>query len=558
MTTLSEKSVVYSSVPYLIGRKYIKRVTFLGVVLLMILYPSTIAPVHGQSSGALIRVVSGYPTELPADNQSTTLLEVNYDNCSFGVPTSSSGNYSISISSTKGQIDPSFSSSLDGGIFPPPITLKADSVPGSAVIDVIVSYCPADAVVLMGVCSDPTYMDAQCTGSTTFQFIEAESMEDSQGPAAVPPAQSNQDSPSTSSSEPEEEQISLAEIYDDLEEFLAGEGITAPTPGQIGASGTALVTLLVGWLVLNRWSGIDPEKSLKVIQAWKDGERPPIGTEAELPTDFGDGDVGAEGEVPDKPPKPAEPDETVAQKRSLVQEGVEERALRSIKDAQDYDNTLKKFNKDLEAFEGKIPDQVKNSEAWKKHVAPKWKKAKDLAKKGELDKARTWLDRAEELLNVRKKADEDLGYLPPDQREGIVWVERTIKTLAHIASDAYETFILKPIKSAAEKILPARGARVITKSVDEVGQGVSDVGQGIGELARRGGRLVSHGKAQDNLQHTLETTKSPGLREEAQFHSDLLAGKDRKVPPVYPDWSRSPRKVMNWFTDLRKQAFGGD
>jgi hypothetical protein len=418
---------------------------------------------------------------------------------------------------------------------------------------------------MMGICAAQGYENAICTGSTTVQFVSPDGSQTEEEPTAEAPGpdQTEQESPSTSQDQPKataeqlDERTLMVELYADLEEFLAGEGIDAPTPGQIGTSGVAIITLLAGWLVVNQMAGISAETSLDVIKAWRDGERPPVGAEVELPADFEDGDVGAEVELPVKRPDPAEPDGTTVPKRTPAQEGVEDRLLRGIKDAQGYDDSLKKINKDLEAFEGKIPDDVKNSEAWKKHVAPKWNKAKDLAKKGELDKARTWLDRAEKLIKVREEVDRDLDHLPPDQREGIVWVERTLKTLAHVASDAYETFILKPIKAVAEKILPARGARVITKSVDELGQGISDTGQGIGELPRTGGRLFSYGKTQDNLQHTIETDKSPGLREEAQFHSNVLAGKDRKVKPVYPDWTKSPRKVMGWYNDFKKWAFGG-
>ena len=510
-----------------------------------------------------IKVASGYPRELPADNKSETLLKLNLDNCTWGgVLIDWDGSFSVEYSTTIGKIS-------SGNKLKDPVTLKAGSSPGRADISVDITYCPPGGVFLMGVCSDINSINAKCTLNTTFTFYEADIVEENQDqlsdltPLTIQPQSGETSSGDSNAEKSGSDDLSLASLYDELEEFLAGEGIEAATPGQVGASGTAIVTLLVGWLVLNQWAGISADKSLEVIQAWKDGERPEIkydgptiGAEAELPADYGNGDVGAEGEVPDTPPAPADPDETLVTKRSPVQEGGEDRALRGIKDAQDYDDTLKRFNKDIESFEGKIPDQVKNSEAWKKHVAPKWKKAKDLAKKGELDKARTWLDRAEKLNKVREEVDRDLDHLPSDQREGIVWVERTIKTLAHVASDAYETFILKPIKAVAEKILPARGARVITKSVDEVGQGVSDVGQGIGELARKGGRLVSHGKTQDNLQHTMQTAKSQGLREEAKFHSDMLAGKDRKVPPVYPDWTKSPRKVLKLYENFKKWTFG--
>ncbi len=259
----------------------------------------------------MIRVASGYPTELPADNKSETVLEVDYDNCSFGLPTDSSGTYSLSVNTSKGQIDPPFSTSMGGGAFPPVLTLTAGSSPGEAIIDVIISYCPADGVVLMGVCSDQAYMDAECTGSTTFLFVEPDAGEDNQDQPSSPrpnPTSSLNHHPRRSQKAETTEQpegTSLAELYDDLEEFLAGEGITAPTPGQMTASGIAITTLLAGWIVLNQMAGTSVDKSFEVIKAWKDGERPPIGAEVQLSADLGDGDVGLEGDLPEEFTEPA-------------------------------------------------------------------------------------------------------------------------------------------------------------------------------------------------------------------------------------------------------------
>ena len=417
---------------------------------------------------------------------SETLLEMNLNNCTWGgYPIDSKGLFNLQSSTTLGSIS-------NGQTLESPLILKAGSVPGDAVITVEISYCPPDGVMLLGVCSDPTAERAKCTLSTTYTFYEVAGSEENQDQPSSPLPESGQRPESSSGEEAEQSQgDSLAELYDELEEFLAGEGITAPTPNQIGASGTALVTLLVGWLVLNRRSGIDPEKSLDVIQAWKDSERPPIRAEAKLPVDFGDGDVGAEGNLPDENPDPTDDEEQTPAGQTSVQEGGEDRLLRGVKDAQDMDDALKKTNKDIEAFEGKIPDQLKNSEAWKKHVGPKLKQATDLLKKGELDKARTWLDRAEKILEVRKDANRELDHLPEEQREGVIRLVQALKVGGHVLSDGFNASVIEPAKAYGSKFLPAEQAQRWEKAMDETGQAISEVGQGIPKAVQKVSRDIT-------------------------------------------------------------------
>jgi len=64
------------------------------------------------------------------------------------------------------------------------------------------------------------------------------------------------------------------DLFRDLEDFLAGEGITSPSPGQITAGGIALSTLLGTWILINLLSGIPPKTSLQTIDAWRRGKPP--------------------------------------------------------------------------------------------------------------------------------------------------------------------------------------------------------------------------------------------------------------------------------------------
>lgn len=316
------------------------------------------------------------------------------------------------------------------------------------------------------------------------------------------------------------QQISVVEMYDDLEEFLAGEGIDAPLPGNMVVNGLAVSSLLAAWLVLNQMAGIDAETSMQVIKSWKKGERPSIGAEAELPSEYGDvgvqGDHDEEGTSPDK--------------KTPAKEGFEDRLLRAVEDGQDLDDAVKQTNKDIEAFEAKIPDQVKNLKVWKKYVEPKLKKIKSLAKKAELDKGRTWLDRSEKLLKLRNEVDRDLDHLPADRREGILVIERTLKVLGHFATDAYNTSVVVPAKLAGEKVLPPELSEKWNKSMDELSQGLSDVSQAVPEILHKGGRLVTDGKGQDQLQNMMENDPAPGNRKMAEEISDIRSFKDRSVP----------------------------
>jgi hypothetical protein len=364
----------------------------------------------------------------------------------------------------------------------------------------------------------------------TFQFLcdfippdyifPADSLQVDQSQSSVQPA-----------GEPEEdhsEQLTAAELYDDLEEFLAGEGIDAPTPGRMVINGLAVSTLLATWLVLNQMIGIDAETLLQVIRSWSKGERPPIEAEAELTSEPGDVDTQAdyeeEGTTPDE--------------KTPVKEGLEDWLLRAIEDGQDLDDAVKKTNKDIEAFEAKIPDQVKNLNAWKKYVEPKLKKIKSLGKKAELDKGRTWLDRSKKLLKLRDEVDRDLDHLPADRREGILVIERTLKVLGHFAADAYDTSVVAPAKSAGEKVLPPELAKKWNKSMDELSERLSEVSQAVPEILHKGSRLVTHGKGQDQLQQIMKNDPAPENRKMAEEISDIRSYKNRSHPVEKVDFGR--------------------
>jgi hypothetical protein len=322
--------------------------------------------------------------------------------------------------------------------------------------------------------------------------------------------------------------ISPAALFADLEEFLAGEGITAPTPGMMAVSGVALTTLLAAWLVLNQISGISPQQSLEVIEAWSAGERPPAGAETGYPS-------GTDGM------EPADEAGTTSDQRTPAQEGGEDQVVRHIKDVKDIDDAIKQTREDFETLEGRIPDRVRNSEPWKNHVAPHIKNIKDYIKQGELDKARDWLDRVESLIELREEVVSDLDHLTPDKQEAMVWTERTIKALGHIASDTYQTVVVDPAKAAGEQLLPSDLVKPWGDAMDELGQDMSNTAQEIGELPRTAVELATH---KNQLEHAPDYIK------------EELYG-ERDVPVEYPDfWGKGTRKVQELYNGAKNSLFG--
>lgn len=397
-------------------------------------------------------------------------------------------------------------------------------------------------------------------------------------PVEDPPEPSNIIPGGDTGEEPAEALPSQTDLFQDLEDFLAGEGITSPTPGQITATGLTLSALLGTWVLINLLSGIPVKTSLQTIDAWWRGqppaepakqpapttealpEEPPEGsnkkpeavtttakppvTIAEPPTKVPEVTASASAEA-ELTPEPAAPAKTPP-----PGETAEERVLRTVKDAQDLDDALKNTRKQFEAFEEKIPETVRKSDEWKNLVEPQLEKIKNLLKKGELDKGRTWLDRLEKLIKIRDDINRDLGYLSADKREAVLWTERTLKTLSHFASDTYQTLVLDPAKKAGGAILPEEYAKKWNKSLDELGTALSNVGQQVSELQRKGARLVTHGNLQDQASEMMQST-SPVLRQEGQDIRDLHG--PREVPVETPDfWGKGTKKVR----DLWDSSFG--
>jgi hypothetical protein len=69
----------------------------------------------------------------------------------------------------------------------------------------------------------------------------------------------------------------VSDLLRDLEEFLAGQGVKGPTPGQAAAGAAAVSALLGTWVLINLLSGISEEDLRKAVQQWQErgGIAPP-------------------------------------------------------------------------------------------------------------------------------------------------------------------------------------------------------------------------------------------------------------------------------------------
>lgn len=366
------------------------------------------------------------------------------------------------------------------------------------------------------------------------------------------------------------------DLYQDLTEYLAGEGITAPTPGQIGASGAALATLLAGWLLLNHLSGVSAQTSIEVIEAWSHSEVPPQ-TAPEQPQE--DSSADQLGEQPEEQPPDSsmQPPDSVPEQDELPEPGqpaihtepdvnsskpepagptTEDQALQSIQNVQDLDDAVRNTRSDFEAFYNNIPESVRNSNIWQNNVRDKYDQIRDMLAQGELGTSRTWLNRAEELLVLRNEIENDLDHLPPDSVEAIVWTERTLQALGHFTTDTYQTLVTDPAKNAGSAVLPSELAQHWNNAMDELNHDLSEVAQGISQLPREGAQLLTHHNLQQQAQQMMESSEQ-GTRNLGQEVNDLYGPRD--VPVEYPDfWGRGTRKVQELWDHTMNSLFGGN
>jgi hypothetical protein len=261
-------------------------------------------------------------------------------------------------------------------------------------------------------------------------------------------------------------------------------------------------------------------------------------------------DVSADAETPSAAQAPdAEPPKRAV--KPAEGESGEERAQRLVKDIKDLDDAVDRTSKGLNEFIDKIPESLRNSDKWKNLVAPKLKKLQDLLSKIKLDKGRTWLDRADKLLELRKEAERDLAHLAGDRREAIIWTERTLRVLSNIATDAFKVMVTDRAKDAGNAILPKQAAEKWAKAMDELHGELEGLGEGISKAVRQGAFNLTRGKSFGEAIDNMKRSDSPVIRQEAQEIENIKSG-PRDVPVEYPEfWKRGTGKVSELWTKFK-------
>jgi hypothetical protein len=384
----------------------------------------------------------------------------------------------------------------------------------------------------------------------------------------------------------EEAEASVDDLVKSLKDWLSAGGIKEPDPAKVVAGGGAAAVLIATWFILNNRSGIPMEQLEMALGRWRwaqrdspavaggeppsdvpeggkvppegakpgslpEGDRiqPKAGAEAKVPPEQEPEKVGVSAEAEPAPAAeaaPAKPDVKPA-----AGESGEEQALRRVRDMQDLDDAVDRTSKELKEFIEKIPQELRDTQKWKDLVAPKLEKLQELLSKAKLDQGRTWLDRAEKLLELRKEAERDLAHLQPDAREAVIWTERTLRVLSNIATDAFKVMVTDRAKDAGNAILPKDAAEKFGKAMDELHQELEGLGEGISKAVRQGAFNLTRGKSFGEAVDEAKRSSSPVIREEAKILEDFRSG-PREVPVEYPRFvERGTSKVSELWTRFK-------
>jgi hypothetical protein len=391
-----------------------------------------------------------------------------------------------------------------------------------------------------------------------------------------------------------DDESSVDDLVKNLKDWLTAGGIKETDPAKVAAGGGAAAVLLATWFIINNRAGVPMEKLEMALGRWRWAQRgspavgggeppsdvpeggkipakskkpgslpeddkikPGAGAEAKpKPGAQKDGKVGvkAEGETPPAAQTPDAADAASPKKPVKPAEGEsgEEQAQRYVKDWKDIDDAVENTSKGVKEFIDKIPEGLRNSDKWKKLVEPKLKKLQDLLSKLKLDKGRTWLDRVDKLIELRKEAERDLAHLQPDAREAVIWTERTLRVLSNIATDAFKVMVTDRAKDAGNAILPKQAAEKWAKAMDELHKEMEGLGDGISLAVRRGAFNLTRGKSFGEAVDEMKRSSSPVIRQEAQDLENIKSG-PRDVPVEYPKfWERGTNKVDELWTRFKK------
>lgn len=131
-------------------------------------------------------------------------------------------------------------------------------------------FCPASRLVA---CVGP---EALCPGQAPFAAPESPASSGEEAPEPVDagePAGPVAPEPDLPAGTTAEKPPSVPGLIHDLEDFLAGQGISGPSPEGAAAGNAALTALIGAWVLINAAAGVDIGDLLRAVQDWRGKSR---------------------------------------------------------------------------------------------------------------------------------------------------------------------------------------------------------------------------------------------------------------------------------------------
>jgi hypothetical protein len=364
-----------------------------------------------------------------------------------------------------------------------------------------------------------------------------------------------------------------------LEAFLGAAGLSGVDPARVAAAGGSAAVLITAWVIINHRAGVSMEKLEQALGQWRwrlgEGSEPgPAEGPKEVPNQVPEaGKIGAGAKKPASIPEGGkisagsgvhasasaqidEPESKVgveaqhpgslaAGARALSGESGEARVKRAVDDIEDYrqalDKTFEGFDKEL----AKVPKEVKETEFWKKNVAPQLKKLENMAMKDKSAKLKEFLGVMKELLQVRQQVDADLSSLSKDEREGIVWLERGLLGGSKALNKLHNNLITDPAIAAAKAMLSKDLAAAAEKFFKQHQTDFENMTKGISELPRRGAQAVT------KAQHRELITGQ--IKEDMNRAYDSKGFKDQTPANFGKGWDKAER-AYRWVAESASNA----
>jgi hypothetical protein len=342
------------------------------------------------------------------------------------------------------------------------------------------------------------------------------------------------------------EPVDVPALARDLEQFLAGEGVSGPSAAGAAAGGVAVSTLIGAWVLTNLAAGHRLPDLLEAVRTWRRGPPPPEtkpGPRAE-PTEVRDPPPPPEAPPAQSPPPttasasasaPLMPVPEVRPAEVPAPRGVEDRMRRHADDFTDYDDALNKSRKEFQTLADRLEKRFGGTEVWKQRVKPMLDR---VSSSTDLSRVRGAVDRLKDLLDIRGDVDRRLSDLPPDQREAVVWLTRGLRTGGYVLSDGHKRLVIDPAKSAISAVLPKKAAAAVNRQLDEQQTGVEKVVRGVSNLPVNA------------TENAVRASQRHQMRD-YRWKDDTAGVWDRRKVE-YPDFGKGWRKAERWYRDAKR------